>query len=100
PGGKGLALFYLETHEADGSLQNIEVLRLKDKLGTRKVPTAELMLTGTTAVPVMGLHNGVRHIVPMLHLTRTWNSISAASFMRRGLALARSYAQQRVAFGA
>lgn len=100
PGGKGLALFYLETHEADGSLQNIEVLRLKDKLGTRKVPTAELMLTGTTAVPVMGLNNGVRHIVPMLHLTRTWNSVSAASFMRRGMALARSYAQQRVAFGA
>jgi acyl-CoA dehydrogenase len=100
PGGKGLALFYLETHEADGSLQNIEVLRLKDKLGTRKVPTAELMLTGTTAVPVMGLHNGVRNIVPMLHLTRTWNSVSAASFMRRGMALARSYAQKRLAFGA
>ncbi|MCB8976297.1 MAG: acyl-CoA dehydrogenase family protein [Ardenticatenaceae bacterium] len=100
PGGKGLALFYLETHEEDGSLQNIEVLRLKDKLGTRKVPTAELMLTGTTAMPVMGLNNGVRNIVPMLHLTRTWNSISASSFMRRGMALARSYAQRRVAFGA
>lgn len=100
PGGKGLALFYLETQETDGQLQNIEVLRLKDKLGTRKVPTAELMLRGTTAVPVMGLNNGVRNIVPMLHLTRTWNSVSAASFMRRGMALARSYAQKRVAFGA
>ena len=100
PGGKGLALFYLETHDDSGKLQNIEILRLKEKLGTRKVPTAELMLTGTTAVPVMGLHNGVRNIVPMLHLTRTWNSISAAAFMRRGLALARSYAQKRVAFGA
>ena len=100
PGGKGLALFYLETQEEDGQLQNIEVLRLKDKLGTRKVPTAELMLRGTTAVPVMGLNNGVRNIVPMLHLTRTWNSVSAAAFMRRGMALARSYAQKRVAFGA
>ncbi|WP_420630422.1 acyl-CoA dehydrogenase family protein [Candidatus Leptofilum sp.] len=100
PGGKGLALFYLETHNEDGSLRNIEVLRLKDKLGTRKVPTAELMLRGTTAVPVMGLSNGVRNIVPMLHLTRTWNSISAAAFMRRGMALARSYAQKRIAFGA
>lgn len=99
-GGKGLALFYLETNEENGALQNIEVLRLKDKLGTRKVPTAELMLRGTTAVPVMGLNNGVRNIVPMLHLTRTWNSVSAASFMRRGMALARSYAQKRIAFGA
>ena len=99
-GGKELALFYLDTRHEDGSLQNIEVLRLKDKLGTRKVPTAELMLRGTTAQPVMGLNNGIRNIVPMLHLTRTWNSVSAASFMRRGMALARSYAQKRVAFGA
>ncbi|MFM9597674.1 acyl-CoA dehydrogenase family protein, partial [Streptomyces scabiei] len=79
---------------------NIEILRLKDKLGTRKVPTAELMLSGTPAQPVLGLDNGVRNIVPMLHLTRTWNSMSAVAFMRRGLALARDYARRRVAFGA
>jgi acyl-CoA dehydrogenase len=36
----------------------------------------------------------------MLHLTRTWNSVMAAAFMRRGLALARDYARKRVAFGA
>ena len=41
-----------------------------------------------TAVPVSGLKNGVRNIIPMLHLTRTWNSVTAVSFMRRGLALA------------
>ncbi len=100
PGGKGLALFYLKTRDDEGRLQEIEILRLKDKLGTRKVPTAELMLRGTLAVPVLGLTDGVRNIVPMLQLTRTWNSVTAAAFMRRGLALARSYARQRVAFGA
>ncbi|GAB4267453.1 MAG: hypothetical protein Kow0080_09590 [Candidatus Promineifilaceae bacterium] len=99
PGGKGLALFYLELRDANGRLRDIEIIRLKDKLGTRKVPTAELMLKGVTAVPVMGLNNGVRNIIPMLHLTRTWNSVTAASFMRRGLALAQSYAQKRLAFG-
>ncbi|MCB8943471.1 MAG: acyl-CoA dehydrogenase family protein [Ardenticatenaceae bacterium] len=100
PGGKGLALFYLETRGEDGRLQHIEINRLKDKLGTRKVPTAELMLRGTPGIPVMGLNNGVRNIVPMLHLTRTWNAVSAAAFMRRGMALARDYARKRVAFGA
>ncbi len=99
PGGKGLALFYLETRDGDGRLQNMEILRLKDKLGTRKVPTAEIMLHGATAVPVYALTDGVRHIVPMLHLTRTWNAVSAIAFMRRGLALARDYARKRVAFG-
>jgi alkylation response protein AidB-like acyl-CoA dehydrogenase len=100
PGGKGLALFYLETRDETGRLQNMEILRLKDKLGTRKVPTAEILLHGAPAMPVVGLSDGVRHIVPMLHLTRTWNAISAVAFMRRGLALARDYARKRVAFGA
>ncbi|MEJ2514123.1 MAG: acyl-CoA dehydrogenase family protein [Gammaproteobacteria bacterium] len=98
-GGKGLALFYLETRDADGRLDRIRVMRLKDKLGTRKVPTAELMLEGTPAVPVAGLEDGVRRIVPMLTLTRTWNSVCAASFMRRGIALARDFAARREVFG-
>lgn len=98
-GGKGLALFYVELRDENGRLNHILINRLKDKLGTRKVPTAELTLDGTPAIPVMGTTNGVRNIVPMLHLTRTWNSVTAVSFMRRGLALARDYARQRVAFG-
>ncbi len=58
------------------------------------------MLDGVPAVPVMELANGVRNIIPMLHLTRTWNSVMAAATMRRGMALARDYAQRRKAFGA
>jgi alkylation response protein AidB-like acyl-CoA dehydrogenase len=100
PGGRGLALFYLELRDDAGRLNDISVNRLKDKLGTRKVPTAELLLDGAPATPVMGLDNGVRHIIPMLHLTRTWNSVMAAATMRRGLALARDYAKRREAFGA
>ena len=99
-GGKGLALFYLETRNAGGQLDNILVHRLKDKFGTRKVPTAELTLDGTPAVAVAGEADGVRNIAPMLNVTRTWNSVSAVSYMRRGLALARDYASKRVAFGA
>ncbi|RME40733.1 MAG: acyl-CoA dehydrogenase, partial [Caldilineae bacterium] len=100
PGGRGLALFYVELRDEQGRLRNIRVDRLKDKLGTRKVPTAELTLEGTPARLVMGTTNGVRNITPMLNITRTWNSIIAASLMRRGLALARNYARLRVAFGA
>ena len=100
PGGKGLALFYVELRDENGRLQNIRIHRLKDKLGTRKVPTAELTLDGTPAIPVMELANGVRNIIPMLHLTRTWNSVTAAAFMRRGLALARDFGRKRRAFGA
>jgi acyl-CoA dehydrogenase len=43
--------------------------------------------------------NGTRNIEPMLVVTRAWNSVTSAAFMRRALALARSYAEQRRAFG-
>lgn len=100
PGGKGLALFYLEPRDQSGQLQNIEIMRLKDKLGTRKVPTAELLLHGAPAQLVTGTDQGIRNIAPMLNVTRTWNSVSAIGLMRRGLNLAWDYAHKRVAFGA
>ena len=100
PGGRGLALFYVETRDAEGRPNNIVVDRLKDKLGTRKVPTAELTLDGTKAELVTDSANGVRNIAPVLNITRTWNAVSSVAMMRRGLALARDYAQKRDAFGA
>lgn len=100
PGGRGLALFYLELRDAQGQLQDIRVERLKDKLGTRKVPTAELTLDGTPAELIMGTTDGVKNITPLLNVTRLWNGISAAALMRRSVALALDYAKRRIAFGA
>jgi alkylation response protein AidB-like acyl-CoA dehydrogenase len=100
PGGRGLALFLVETRNAAGRLNGIQVNRLKDKLGTRMVPTAELTLAGTLALPVAGLTDGIRNITPMLNITRTWNAVCSVASLRRGIALARDYAGRRVAFGA
>lgn len=100
PGGAGLAMFYVETHDPSGALNRIRIERLKDKLGTRKVPTAELLLEGARAELVGDTRNGTRNIEPMLVVTRAWNSVTSVAFMRRAVALARSYAQQRRAFGA
>jgi acyl-CoA dehydrogenase len=98
-GGRGLALFLVETRDAQGRLRGIQINRLKDKLGTRKVPTAELTLEGTPAELVRGMTDGVRDIAPMLNITRLWNGVSAAALMRRGVALARDYARRRSVFG-
>lgn len=100
PGGSGLAMFYVETHDDAGNLNGIRVERLKDKLGTRKVPTAELTLDGACAELVGDTRHGTRNIEPMLTVTRAWNSVTSVAFMRRALMLARSYATQRRAFGA
>jgi acyl-CoA dehydrogenase len=100
PSGRGLAMFYLELRDENGRLQNLHINRLKDKFGTRKLPTAELTLDGVVAVPVAGLENGVRNITPMLNVTRTWNAVGAILGMQRAVALTRDYARKREAFGA
>ena len=99
PGSKGLAMFYLELRDEKGRMRNIEVNRLKDKFGTKKLPTAELSLKGTPAIPVDGTANGVRSITPMLNVTRSWNAVGASYETRRCVALAQNYARKRSVFG-
>ncbi|KAJ8042777.1 Acyl-CoA dehydrogenase family member 11 [Holothuria leucospilota] len=98
-GTKGVSMFYLETRRQDGSLNGIEIQKLKDKLGTKQVPTAELLLDGTDAILASDPGRGVPGITPMLTITRLHNALSSASAMRKILLLARDYSLKRTAFG-
>jgi alkylation response protein AidB-like acyl-CoA dehydrogenase len=98
-GSRGLSLFYLELCDQADRLRNILVHRLKDKLGTRALPTAELTLDGTPARLVGGEGHGVRRMAALLNITRAYNACCAVGFMRRGIALARDYARRRRVFG-
>lgn len=91
--GKALSLFYVEKN-------NLEVHRLKDKLGTDALPTAELSLHGSKATLVGAPNEGVKRIASVLNITRIYNSICALGHMRRSLDLAQNYATKRKAFGA
>lgn len=99
PGTKGLAMFYIQVHDESGQLQNIEIGRLKDKLGTDALPTAELKLRKTRAVMIGAKGEGVKRISTLLNITRLHNSICATAQIRRALDLAVSYASKREAFG-
>ncbi|MDR3606518.1 MAG: acyl-CoA dehydrogenase family protein [Oligoflexia bacterium] len=98
-GNKGLSLFYVELRDAKGQLDHIRVQRLKDKLGTKALPTAELILEGLPAKLVGGPGDGVKKIASLFNVTRVYNSVCAIGYMRRGLALAQDYAPRRIAFG-
>lgn len=98
-GSRGLSLFYLETKNAQGRLNNIEILRLKDKMGTKALPTAELRLKGTPAKLVGGEGGGVKKISSLFNITRMYNATSSIGQMRRGVDLAIDYAHKRRAFG-
>ncbi len=94
-----LSLFYLETRDKNDRLNQIEVHRLKDKLGTRAMPTAELSLHGTPACLIGSEGEGVKTVATMLNITRLYNAVCAVATMRRGLASAYDYAHRRHAFG-
>ena len=98
-GSHGLSVFLIEMRDGDGMLRNIRVERLKDKLGTRALPTAELTLDGTPAQLVGGAGDGVRKIAALFNVTRVYNAVAAVAGMRRAIALAIDYARRRRAFG-
>lgn len=98
-GEEKLSLFYVELRNNDGDLQNIQINRLKDKMGTKALPTAELTLSGTPAVLVGEAGKGVKTIATLFNITRLYNACCAVGYMRRGIALAKDYSTKRVAFG-
>jgi len=97
-GNRGLSLFLVELAGQVG--REIRILRLKDKLGTRALPTAEIELDGCRAELVGERGRGVATVATMLNITRFYNTVCAAGYLARGLALARDYAGRRRAFGA
>ena len=94
-----ISLFLVKVRKEDGGLNGIQVLRLKDKLGTKQVPTAELLLTGCEARLCSKPGQGIKRITELVNVTRLYNSVSAVSHMRRIIALARDYAHRRQVAG-
>jgi acyl-CoA dehydrogenase len=103
PGSKGLAPFLIPRYAADGSGANapgIVLHRLKEKLGTRAVPTAEVGLHEAQALPVGEPDGrGIHRMMTLVLITRLHNSAAAAAGMRRGLSYARAYAGVRSVAG-
>jgi alkylation response protein AidB-like acyl-CoA dehydrogenase len=99
-GSRGLSLFALELRRPDGSWNGLRVRRLKDKLGTRALPTAELDLDGTVAVPVGGIGRGVPKVGAVLTVARIWAAQAGVGVTGQALALARDYAGRREVLGA
>merc|ERR1712013_803312 len=50
-----LSMFYLKTRDQTGALNGIQVAKMKNKMGTRQLPTAELLLSGTEMRKVVSL---------------------------------------------
>jgi alkylation response protein AidB-like acyl-CoA dehydrogenase len=74
--------------------------RLKWKMGTVELPTAEITFDGALAYPVGPLDRGVANVVGIvLTLSRLVVGFGMSGGMARGLREARKYAEYRTAFG-
>lgn len=95
-----LTLFCWERPESRRcSEAGVRVLRLKDKLGTRSLPTAEIELDGAVATQLGEIGRGVSHISQMLNVTRFYNAVASAASMSFSSLLVEDYAKRRQAFG-
>ena len=100
PGGTaGLSLFLLPRTLPDGSPNRYRILRLKDKLGTRAMPSGEIKLEGALAWLVGSPQQGFKQMADMINMSRLSNGMRAAGLMRRALTEALFVARRRQAFG-
>lgn len=79
----------------EASRNGIRIHRLKDKIGTKPLPTAELTLHSTLGELVGPLGGGVRTISSVLNITRLHSTFSSLAAHRRALDTAIAYAQVR-----
>lgn len=91
-----VSLFLVKIPE---NLPKLKVVRLKEKMGTRQLPTSEIILEGCVGKLVSPVGQGVRFISNLMNITRLYNTLSAVSSMRRATAIARDYSYRRNAFG-
>jgi len=98
-GTKGLSLFLVPWRKEDGSLNGLSIRRLKDKLGVRAVPSAEVEFQGAEAYLVGDPSKGFYYMMEALNLSRICNAVASVGIMRRAYVEARAYAEKREAFG-
>ena len=77
----------------------VEFQRLKDKLGTRSLPSSEVEFHGVCGRLVGEEGRGVRAIITMVNHTRLDCLLGSAAAMRRGVLEAIHHARHREAFG-
>jgi acyl-CoA dehydrogenase len=99
-GTAGLGAFVVPRLDEQGAPNGFAIRRLKDKLGTRHMASAEIDFSGARGWPLGPLEDGFKNIVEVVLTTsRVYNAVSCAGIMRGAELEAFAYAHAREAFG-
>ncbi|MBC7580847.1 MAG: isovaleryl-CoA dehydrogenase [Tardiphaga sp.] len=94
----GLSCFFMPRFRPDGSVNAIELQRLKNKVGNRSNASSEVEFKDAYALRVGEEGKGIRTIIQMVQLTRQDCAIACAGLMRSGLVHALHHARHRGVF--
>lgn len=99
---KGLSAFYVPMRRAvtvNGvagvELNGVRIRRLKNKMGTKGLPTGELELNGMRGYLIGREGKGINEIGVVLNITRIHLAMVSVGYAARGLSIARSFARVR-----
>ncbi|WP_121222988.1 acyl-CoA dehydrogenase family protein, partial [Pseudomonas aeruginosa] len=95
----GLSCFLLPRVLEDGSLNEVRIQRLKDKLGDWSNASSEVEFQGAVAYLVGAEGRGVPVIIDMVSLTRLDCMIGSTGMMKQALTQVLNHTSQRSAFG-
>lgn len=88
---------------ADGKPEEVSngvrIHRLKNKLGTKELPTAELELKGMRAHLVGEIDQGIQTIAPLLNTTRIQTLLGTLATWRRAISITKNFAKSRTTVG-
>ncbi|KAF7515784.1 hypothetical protein PCG10_002911 [Penicillium crustosum] len=88
---------------ADGKPEEVSngvrIHRLKNKLGTKELPTAELELKDMRAHLVGEIDQGIQTIAPLLNTTRIQTLLGTLSTWRRAISITKNFAKSRTTVG-
>jgi alkylation response protein AidB-like acyl-CoA dehydrogenase len=99
-GTRGLGLFLVPRRLEGGELNAFRLRRLKDKLGTRSMASAEIDFDGARAWAVGPVEKGFSTTMTwVINTSRLVNAFGCAGIARRAFVVARGYARARRAFG-
>lgn len=99
-GTPGLGLFLVPRNLDDGSANAFVVRRLKDKLGTRSMPSGEIDFNGALAWSLGPVTEGFKNMMRfVINTSRLYNAFATNGAARRAWHVARAYAAHRRAFG-
>ena len=95
----GLACFFVPRWLEDGRKNNIQVQRLKDKVGNRSNSSSEVEFQQAWGIMIGEAGRGIPTIIEMANYTRLTCAVGSSAMLRQALVQCLAYTRQRQAFG-